>query len=165
MTRAQLSVLLMLGLAGCAEVSPQLPVTPPPPPPAEFATLDGAAAFRTPAGGVGSCAGQSVLLMPDTPESRARIIALYGPGPHVAAPVTVVKTRQARLGPPPTSLIAFPTQCDPTGRFGFQDLRAGEYFLIARVRVRPAPSGQEDLVILQRLTLRTGEARQVELSP
>jgi len=165
MTRAQLAVLLTLGLAGCADVSPQLEVTPPPAPPVEFATIAGAAAFHTPAGGYGTCAGRSVLLMPDTPESRSRIIALYGPGPHVVALEAAVRARQIRLGPPPTSLVAFPTQCDPTGRFGFQDLRAGEYFLIARVRVRPAPSGQEDLVILQRLTLRTGEARQVELSP
>jgi len=136
---------------------------PPPPPPAEFGSINGAGAFHTPGGGYGSCAGESVLLMPETPESRARIAALYGPGPHVIAPVSVVKARQTRLGPPPNSMVAFPTQCDAAGRFAFKDLQAGPYFLIARVHVRPAQNGQEELVILQRLTLRTGEARQVGL--
>lgn len=163
MTRAQLAMLLTLGLSGCAEISPQLTTPPPPPPPPEFGSITGEGAFRTPAGGHGSCAGSSVALVADTPQSQARMWALYGSVEHAVEPVAVAKARAIKLGPPPSGLENTSTQCDAGAHFGFSDLQAGGYFVIARVHVRPAENGQEDMVILQHVTLRTGEARELRL--
>ena len=164
MIRARLAVLLTLGLAGCATVSEQLPSPPPPPPPpVEVSSINGLGAFRTYDGGYAACAGLSVLLMPETSLTRARMLALYGSDEHIMAPIAVVKARQVKLGPPPAAAVNA-TQCDGDNRFGFSDLDAGGYFLIARERVRTAAGGQEDMVVMQHLYLRTGEARQVRLA-
>jgi len=155
-------MLLTLGLAACDTVSPQLTTPPPPAPPAEFGAIVGNGAFRTPAGGHGTCAGFSVVLVADTPQSQARMWSLYGSVEHAADPVAQVKARSAKLGPPPSGLEDGSTQCDANGRFEFARLRAGAYFVVARVHVR-SDSGQEDLVILQHVTLHAGETREVGL--
>jgi len=166
MTRTQVAMLLTLGLAGCTTVSPQLTAAPPPPPPppVELGSINGLAAFHTAGGAHRSCSGLSVLLIAQTPQTDTRMSALYGSQVHAVAPVTLVKARSAKLGPPPSTMQSYSAQCDLNGRFSFGDLQAGGYFLIARVRLQPPQAGVDDLVILQHVALHAGEAREVELA-
>jgi hypothetical protein len=164
MSRAWLAMVLTLGLTACDTVSPQLTTPPAPAPPTvEFGSIVGNGAFRTPSGGRGTCAGYSVVLVADTPQSQARMWALYGSVEHAADPIAQVKARSTKLGPPPGGLEDGSTQCDAGGHFSFSQLRAGAYFVIARVHVRTGDNGQEDMVILQHVLLRAGETREVGL--
>jgi hypothetical protein len=149
----------VLSLAACQTV-----VAPPPPPaPVVAATINGVARYRTPEGRLLSCTGLSVILAADTPRARGRMLALYGSLDHAAAPVALVKSRSAGLAPPEPPVGS--SQCDATGAFAFSGVNPGAYFLIAHARSSAAARGGEDVVILQRIVVQSGEARQVRLAP
>lgn len=167
MKRAYLAALLTLGLAGCAEdlqsFGPSAQPPPPPPPPlVETGSIHGLAAFHTAAGYLGSCAGLSVLATAESPESRARMVSLYGSTTRAVQSVAAVRLKASRLPPPPPTAGA--AQCDEAGRFSFNDLHAGAYFLIAHVHVRRGDRPDGDDVILQRVVLRPGETRDVAMA-
>lgn len=159
---------LAITLAGCASMQPLVQGRPPPQPvPATaLASLFGHGTFRTQAGTTGSCAGYSVALMADTPQTRDRMMALYGSTGHAMAPISQVKSRSAKLaGGGDDSQLVGSAQCDAHGAFTFTDIPAGSYFLIARVLVSPAREGEQDYVIMRAVNLRRGEARDVALAP
>ena len=170
MSRAGLTGLMALCLAGCANLTPLGPVAPnapppPPPPPVEVGSIVGDGAFRTVTGAHATCAGQSVALMADTQRSRARMMALYGSTSRAAEPINLVQSRSAKLGPANDNSLVDSTQCDPDGHFHFGNLAAGGYFLIARVKLNRPENGHDQFVVMQAVGLRTGETRQVRLAP
>ncbi len=169
MSRAGYACLIALLLAGCETVGPHAPsvAPPPPPPPApmELGSITGFGAFHTASGAHASCAGQSVALMVETPSSRARMVALYGASNHAMEPISVVKSRSAKLGPANDNSLVNSTQCATDGRFDFSGLRPGGYFLIARVRLEPPHNGQDEYVVMYEVQLRVGETQQVRLTP
>jgi hypothetical protein len=129
------------------------------------ATLFGHGAFHTQSGSRGSCAGFSVALMADTPRMRERMMALYGSTLRAMAPISLVKSRSAKLAGDNDDRLVGSAQCDAHGAFTFPDLPAGSYFLIARVVVAPPRNGERDYVIMRNVDLRRGEARDVTLAP
>ena len=133
----------------------------PPPPPA--GRIEGVAQYRTPEGRIASCANLSVALLVETPRTRDRMLALYGSTEHAVEPVSVVKARSAGLeaGAQPVSTAG----CDARGAFSFAEVEAGAYYMIAHLRVTPAGKSPTDLVLLERVAVRPGEARQVRLAP
>ena len=174
MSRAALAGLLAIGglalaLAGCASTGPGAPMIaappppPPPPPPVEVSTILGDGTFHTAHGARASCAGQSVAIMAETANSRARMAALYGSLTHAVAPISQIQQRSAKLGP--ASDLVDSTQCGPDGHFSFTGLHAGGFFLIARVRLDHPDHGLDQLVVMQAVSLRTGETQSVRLAP
>lgn len=173
MSRAGLTGLLLAGLtalclAACETEGPARPTAvagppPPPPPPAEYGAINGLGAFRTATGGHATCAGQSVAVMADTPRSRARMIALYGSTSHASAPISLIQSRAVKLGPSNEPVSS--SLCGPDGRFSVTGLPAGGFFLIARVRLDRPDHSQEQLAIMQAVSLRPGETQQVRLAP
>ena len=154
---AVLSVGLLL--AGCETV--QAPT--PPPPPLPTASLDGVAQFHVTEDRTGTCSGFSVALVAETAKSRSRMTALYGSSEHVIDSVGTVKARSAGLpaGEPPIGSA----QCDSHGAFEFPRIEPGDYYLIAHLKLLPGGQAADDLVLLQRVVVRPGEARHVRLAP
>lgn len=167
-------------LAACASTPPAPPraVAPPPPPPPpptpaeEFAwstvrgnnTLTGIMAYRpNPATETWTCAGQAVALMPETSYSRGRIIALYGSADRALQTVAQVRARSAANPGADYGQFVRSIACDPADNFTFAGLPDGAFFVIARVRqTRPANTGAE-MVVMQRVELRGGQAIRVVL--
>ncbi len=177
MKRLLLALSVCAGLAACATNT-----VPPPPPPPEEAPPGPAAAFRahdfawsTERGTASvhgqvafaqgsaryTCAGQAVILTPDAPFSRARMISLYGSADRAALPVPVVRSRQA--GRPSDDYSAFVRRatCDAAQMFTFQGLPAGSWFVI--VVAQPAAAGAEPMALMRRVITRAGVARSVVL--
>jgi len=172
MKRILLIALGSAALAACATTA----VPPPPPPPGPAATsfreenfawsaqagtasIYGSVVYRD-GGERYSCATQPVILIPDAPYSRGRIASLYGSADKAVLTVAEVRSRQA--GRPRDEYSAFVRSgsCDATGRFVFQGLPAGGWFLVAVAR--PDKQG-EPLAVMKRVAVRAGEARAVVL--
>jgi len=155
-------------LAACETVPP-----PPPPPssaPPVFRTRDFAWSSERGSSSIQgsveygrgySCAGQPVVLNPDTPYSRARIEQLYGSSERAALPVAEVRSRQANRPSDDYSAFVRRTTCDAQGRFNFQGLPAGAWYVIA---VAQPSGGQGDaMAVMRRVDTRPGVARTIVL--
>ena len=104
--------------------------------------------------------------MADTPRVRQRMTALYGSTIHAMAPISLVKSRSAKLtADAEDNPLVGSARCDGRGAFTFPGVPAGAYFLIARVLVTPPRDGEQDYVIMRGVNLRRGEARDITLAP
>ncbi len=176
MNRFLLTVSLCAVLGACATV----PSAPPPPPPeappapaAPFHAEDfawsaqrGTAAIRGQTnfsqGGVHySCAGQPVVLTPDAPFSRSRMVALYGSDERAALPVDEVRSRQANRPSGDYSAFVRKAVCDAQDRFGFQGLPAGGWYVI--VVAQPPGGGAGQMALMRHVRTRAGAALPVTL--
>ena len=124
-------------------------------------TVKGNAFMRQRGGGVITCAGQDVQLIPATGYARERMRYLYGndigpasnPGvrvtfsPEVLAYLTMVRT----------------ARCDSTGNFIFDRVADGEFFVTTAVVWQVGYSTQGGN-LMQRVTLRGGQVVSVILS-
>jgi hypothetical protein len=165
-----LAISLCALVGACAEVPPPAPPPPlpPPGPSASFHAHDFAwAAERGSAGIRGavdymrdgrhySCAGGTAVLTPDAPYSRQRIEQLYGSSERAALPVDEVRSRQANRPSDAYSAFVRRTTCDAQGRFVFQGLPAGSWFVI--VVAQPAGGGQS-MALMRRVDTHPGVVR------
>ena len=176
MNRNLLAVSICAALGACATVYPLAPPPPPPaeeapPPPAPFAARDfqwsterGSASIHVQVAFSRdnqhfSCAGQQVVLMPETPYSRSRMATLYGSDQRAALPVTEVRSRQGAR--PSSDLTPFIRRaaCDGQDRFGFEGLPAGGWYVI--VAVQPTSGGGEQMALMIHVRTRAGLTRSV----
>ena len=163
--RLAAALALTLGLAACETTE-----TGPPPPPlpngpvAAGATLLGSSDFVG-ENGHGSCSGLSVALMRDSARFRRRAEALYGSLDHASQPAAVVKARSAALGREDASAPVQTAQCNSRGEFILNGVPGGAYYLIAHVWIARPGQGRTDHVILQRVSLRDGQTKDVRLTP
>jgi hypothetical protein len=163
--RLAAACVLPLALAACA--TPNAGPPPPPPPSgavATGATILGRTAFETDTA-KGSCAGLSVALMADSPRFRRRAEALYGSLIHASQSVAAVKARSAALGPEDATAPVQTAQCNGRGEFILNGVAGGSYFLIAHVWIARQGQGRADHVILQRISLRDGQTKDVQVTP
>ncbi len=171
-----LAIGLCATLGACAEVTPP---EPPPPPqvaarpqpgfqPSEFAwsTERGSATVRglvdyAQGGRHYACAGQ-VVLTPDAPYSRRRILQLYGSSEHADLPVDEVRSRQANRPSDDYSAYVKKQGCDAGGRFVFSGLPAGGWFVI--VVVSDSSGGNAPAIaLMRRVETRPGAVRTIVL--
>jgi hypothetical protein len=163
-----LAISLCAVLGACAEVPPPAAPLPPPGPSANFharefawSTEHGSAGIRGAVDYVRngrhySCAGGTVVLTPDAPYSRQRIEQLYGSSERAALPVEEVRSRQANRPSDAYSTFVRRTTCDTQGRFAFQGLPAGSWFVI--VVAQPGGGGQS-MALMRRVDIRAGAVR------
>jgi hypothetical protein len=161
---------LALAVAGCATQGPGLRIAPlpapaAPPPASRLAAIYGHGAYRTPAGVRGTCAGQSVALMHETVTYRRRIVALYGSSEHALLPVAEVQSRSAKIGASTENPLVESAQCAADGGFAFKGLQPGPYFLIARTHQGHAAPPADQYVVMMRVVVNEGEARDLNLNP
>jgi hypothetical protein len=162
-------------LGACAEVPPLQP--PPPPPvaarpapafqPSEFSwsTERGSAIVR---GLVDyaqgdrhyTCAGQ-VVLTPDAPYSRTRILQLYGSTERADLPVDEVRARQDRRPSADYSAYVRKEGCDASGHFQFTGLPSGGWFVI--VVAQPQSGNVPPMALMRHVETHAGAVRTVVL--
>jgi len=176
MNRNLLAVSICAALGACGTVSTLAPPPPPPseeapPPSAPFEARDfawstehGSASIRAQVafsreGQRFSCAGQQVVLMPETPYTRSRMATLYGSDQRAALPVTEVRSRQGVR--PSSDLAPFIRKagCDSQDRFSFEGLPAGGWYMI--VAVQPTSGGGEQMALMLHVRTRAGVTRTV----
>ena len=168
--RAAVLAIPVLLLAACQSElgAPGYPVAPgpqaPPPPPASGG-IDGTGAFHLSSGGRVSCAGYSVALMPDLARYRRRIVELYGTTVRAMEPIGEVRDRSTKAPASPDTAPVASATCDAKGDFQLRGLNPGGYFLLARVKVRPAPAGGGDYVIIEPVDVQPGQIADVSLAP
>lgn len=111
-------------------------------------SIAGTAFLRQRGGGVVTCAGNKVTLIPATKYAVERMAGLYG-NPFVRDEVKYLNVYSPRASatvqpnPPEYTQNIRNTTCDAQGNFEFQDVKDGRYFLVAKVvwRVRMDEGG------------------------
>lgn len=91
-----------------------------------------------------ACAG-SVGLTPETPYTRHRFLNLYGSLERAALPASEVRARSVGEASADYRGYVRDTTCDDQGRFRFDGLPEGGWFIIAPVR-----TGSEEPIVLMR---------------
>jgi hypothetical protein len=131
------------------------------------ASLSGVATLRTVAGGAHTCAGLSVALVPSGNPTDAYIATAFG------ARDSAFHDASAPLPIPPAGLrdIDRRATCDAQGRFSFNALPAGAYYVIApALWIDAAMVGPNQApvvlggLIMQKVSLKEGEARSIALT-
>ena len=105
-----------------------------------------------------SCAG-SVGLTPETAWTRQRFQTLYGSTERAAIPAAVVRARSVTEASADYQAFVRSTSCDGQGRFHFDGLPAGNWFVITPV----TDGGGEPVVLMRRVTTRGGQTTDVTL--
>jgi len=105
-----------------------------------------------------SCAG-SVGLTPETAWTRQRFQTLYGSTERAAIPVAIVRERTVAEASSDYQAFVRSTTCDAQGRFRFDNLPMGSWFIIAPV----TSDGAEPVVLMRRVTTRGGQVASVTL--
>ena len=162
-----------LAIAACQ--TPRTPSPPQPPPSARTSPdvfnrsdmawsaipggnrIDGRIAYRQ---GSTAYTCTVVALIPETPFSARRMQTSYGSS--VGAIVAAEQVR-ARSTPAPAGFDDFrrDARCDGQGRFSFQDLPDGAWFVVAPVR--PVAGSGQQMALMRRVVTRGGRAVSLDL--
>jgi hypothetical protein len=153
-----------MALAGCATPSPPIST----PFDQEHATrllapgpntVKGSALIRQRGGGVVTCAGSAVALVPATAYARQRMVAIYGNAERGAL-------GSGWRGDSPTGYrenIRL-TVCDAQGFFGFDQVADGEFFVTTSIRWSVGNSA-EGGNLMQRTLVMGGKTTSLVLAP
>ncbi|HEY2050947.1 MAG TPA: hypothetical protein VGH03_16535 [Caulobacteraceae bacterium] len=101
------------------------------------------------------CQGEDVLLIPDTPWSRRRMMILYGSASAAAIPVSIVRARSPSAPSGDYARYVRRTTCDADNRFTFDDLPVGPWY-VATVG-RPAQGPGEPIAVTRRVEIGGGQ--------
>lgn len=128
------------------------------------ATIKGSALLRQAGGGVVTCAGNEVNLIPVTPYSTERISYLYG------------NTTRAFLDPYNQNISGFANDnqeylasgmkkamCDAQGYFKFNNIKPGAYYITTRI-IWQAGYMPEGGGLMQKVDVAKGETKEIVLS-
>jgi len=126
-------------------------------------TIEGQAFMRQAGGGVVTCAGEEVSLIPRTEYAIQRITQIYG---------NDTKGRTTSLGgargegSPAYTQMRRNTVCDAQGNFSFRNVANGTYYVTTRVVWNVGNSWiPEGGNLMQRVTVAGGQAQRLVLSP
>lgn len=124
-------------------------------------TIVGQAFLRQRGGGVVTCAGESVSLIPATRFSSERIGFLYGTT-ETAARGNLMR----RLSPAPSDYQRYMrrSQCDAEGRFLFENTPDGDYFITTDV-IWVVGDDMEGGPVMSPVSVRGGENRRLIIAP
>lgn len=123
-------------------------------------TVEGQAFLRQRGGGVVTCAGASVQLIPDSAYARERFMFIYGTATQPAA------SSGRRIDAPNTAFVnTFRHQsCDAQGGFRFSEIPDGNYYVVTTVQWEVAGVRQGGNVMAP-VSLAGGETRQIIVAP
>ncbi len=124
--------------------------------------VSGSALIRQNGGGVVSCAGLPVVLVPHTGYASERLRAIYGNTERGFNNVY----RQIKFTPdePAYAQLSRQTICDAQGRFSFDDVADGRFYLISHITWQVGNMAQGGS-LMQAVTVNGGQSRNVVLSP
>lgn len=123
-------------------------------------TVKGSAFMRQNGGGVVTCAGSVVTLVPTTAYAKERIDVMYGSvesGPQILLRGTFSPDH------PGYRTNVRETKCDAQGAFSFDRVADGEFFVVTRVSWSVGYSSQGGS-LMHRVTLKNGQVVNIVIS-
>ena len=173
-------LLIMFALSSCTTATPILPVPAATVPmrttfdPSEVAffnetgtnSVKGSAFIRQQGGGVVSCAGNEVYLIPQGTYSTERMGIIYGK--TSSAGFNLAGWRGRQMPVPPVDAYRShqrETTCDIDGKFEFRNIAAGSYFVVTRVTWTISHSTQGGSLMAPITFADNNEVKSVVLSP
>lgn len=129
-------------------------------------SIEGSALIRQAGGGVVTCAGQPVILVPATQYARERIEAIYGSSSGGFKPEFPVVRHSFTNDNPKYKKLTKHSFCDAQGRFVFKHVADGDFYLTTRIIWHVASYGPpEGGALAGFVSLSGGEEKDVVLSP
>jgi hypothetical protein len=108
-----------------------------------------------------TCEGGDVILTPETPWTRRRMVILYGSPIGAAVPLEIVRARTPSAPSGDYASYAKKATCDGASRFEFDDLPDGGWFVITLAK--PVGGQGEPIAVMRRVET-TGVRRSVTLN-
>jgi hypothetical protein len=127
-------------------------------------TITGSALIRQEGGGIVTCAGNEVFLIPATEYAKNRFQAIYG----VGKVVSVNRQKIEFPGAPSAYLSTMrTTRCNAQGFFKFDNLRDGEFFVQTSViwKAGTYMTIMQGGGLLERVVLRGGQTTDITMAP
>jgi len=124
--------------------------------------VSGSALIRQNGGGVVTCAGLPILLVPKTAYASERIKAIYG-NTH-RGHNSAYRAIQFEPDIPSYGRLQRETLCDAQGNFSFNDVADGSFYVIANITWSVGGSIQGG-GLMQTVTVSGGASQEVVLSP
>jgi hypothetical protein len=115
------------------------------------------------AGQAFTCANASVILTPETPWVRARMMVLYNSDKSAALPAAEVRGRTPPERSQDYSDFVRRATCDAQSHFSFSGLPDGPWFVITVAKPATPGAASRDVAIMRRVVLRGGKVVRVKL--
>jgi len=168
MKRSVALLVVLLVFAGCAAIRPTVNLNSPFDHAAAMAqleegnnTITGSAVVRQKGGGVVTCAGADISLIPATPYANERMMHIYGTRDRGYSPSGAPKFEPDY----PEYYQATRTVVgDAQGMFEFDNVKDGEYYVITVITWAVGYSRQGG-ALMSRVVVQGGETKKVVLSP
>lgn len=109
-----------------------------------------------------TCAGQTVVLTPETPWARKRMQVLYESDQRASLPADDVRSRQNLAPPGDSNPYVKRVVCDAADRFSFSGLPDGAWYVVTLAKPAAGQSGPS-LAMMRRVVTRGGKATAFEL--
>lgn len=125
-------------------------------------TIKGSALIRQKGGGIVTCAGNTVSLIPVTKYAKERIKAFYGSSQKGFSSIynrIVFKKNSNKY-----LKLVKNTQCDAQGYFEFNNVANGSFFITTLVSWRVGYTSQGGS-LMQKVKVKNGEVKNIVLSP
>ena len=129
-------------------------------------TIKGSALIRQRGGGIVTCAGNRVTLIPYTKYSAERIGKLYGNttgGAHSYTNIEFIND------PPDYTRLTRNTKCNAQGFFTFTDVANGIFFVVTsalwEVPISQYTSSQQGGALMRQVEVINGETKEIVLTP
>jgi hypothetical protein len=108
-----------------------------------------------------TCAGATVVLTPETPWSRRRMMVLYKSDQRSALPTDDVRSRTAQAPPGDSNPFVKRATCDSTDHVSFSGLPDGAWYAVTLAKPVPGGAGTS-LAMMRRVVTRGGRATTFE---
>jgi hypothetical protein len=128
-------------------------------------SIKGSALIRQGGGGVVTCAGQEALLAPATAYQQERMFALYGNFYSGYNPAFGGRQVEFQGEDPGYKYLIKRTTCDAQGSFKFEKIADGDFYVVAVVLWKTDPYFYQGGTLMQRVTVKGGETKEIVLAP
>ena len=109
-----------------------------------------------------TCLGATVVLTPETPWSRRRMMVLYRSDLRAALPADEVRARTPQAPPGDSGPYVKRAICDNADRFSFAGLADGGWYVVTIAKPVPGATGP-NIALMRRVITRGGRAINFEL--
>ncbi len=123
--------------------------------------LVGTLAYRSGASVRYTCAGATVVLTPETPWSRKRMMVLYKSDERSALPTEDVRSRTAQAPPGDSNPFVKRATCDSANHVSFSALPDGAWYAVTLAKPVPGAAGTS-VAMMRRVVTRGGRVTYFE---
>ena len=109
-----------------------------------------------------TCTGSTVVLTPETPWSRRRMIVLYKSDLRSALPTNEVRGRAPQAPPGDSDPFVRRATCDAADHFSFANLPDGAWYVVTLAKPAAGAAG-ESMALMRRVVTKGGKAVVAEL--